>query len=128
MTAVPLDAHRPVILVVDDEPGNRELLSFLLSLEGFEVLAAVDGKDALEKIANNPCDLIITDYMMPRMDGQELVRRVRAQPSYGHVPIILTSAGFPPESDVMEEIEEFVSKPFVLDDLVRVINTLLKRT
>lgn len=128
MTAVPLDAHRPVILVVDDEPGNRELLSFLLSLEGFEVLAAVDGKDALEKIANNPCDLIITDYMMPRMDGQELVRRVRAQPSYGRVPIILTSAGFPPESDVMEEIEEFVSKPFVLEDLVRVINTLLKRT
>ena len=63
------------ILVVDDEPDIRDILRILLEGEGFEVEEANNGREALEKIQKRPPDLVITDYVMPEMDGEELCRK-----------------------------------------------------
>ena len=74
------------ILVVDDEAVIRDLLKRTLLREGFEVLTASDGEEGLERLANNNINIVITDIMMPQMDGKELLRRVNKE--YPHVPVI----------------------------------------
>ena len=77
------------ILVVDDDPNIRELIRLILKKEGFDVLDAEDGKDALEKLENSKTDLIVLDIMMPNMDGWEFCREVR---SFCDMPILMLTA------------------------------------
>lgn len=81
-------SHR--ILIADDEPNHRRCLSISLRLEGYEVLEAADGQQALEALAEGPIDVLICDLMMPRIDGLELCRRMRF--AYPNTRIILMSA------------------------------------
>jgi CheY-like chemotaxis protein len=81
-------SHR--ILIADDEPNHRRCLSISLRLEGYEVLEAADGQQALEVLAEGPIDVLICDLMMPRIDGLELSRRMRF--AYPNTRIILMSA------------------------------------
>jgi two-component system response regulator MprA len=81
-------SHR--ILIADDEPNHRRCLSISLRLEGYEVLEAADGQQALEALAEGPIDVLICDLMMPRVDGLELCRRMRF--AYPNTRIILMSA------------------------------------
>lgn len=78
------------ILIADDEPNHRRCLSISLRLEGYEVLEAADGQQALEALAEGPIDVLICDLMMPRIDGLELCRRMRF--AYPNTRIILMSA------------------------------------
>ena len=71
------------ILVVDDEPDERFLLRRMFEREGYEVLDACDGAAALAIVRESPPDLILTDMMMPVMDGAELIRRLRERPRHG---------------------------------------------
>jgi diguanylate cyclase (GGDEF)-like protein len=80
------------VLVVDDNPDKTELLKVALSMEGYEVQTAVNGIEALAAIESCQPDLIVSDIMMPEMDGYQLARRIRENPRTRYIPIILQSA------------------------------------
>ena len=77
------------ILTVDDSPSMRALLRHALTAQGFEVAQAEDGLSALDWLATNSCDVIITDINMPRLDGFGLIERVRAGGAHAHHPILV---------------------------------------
>src|ERR1043165_2657224 len=79
------------ILIVADPEFVRNYHSHILTQASFDVLTAVDGNDGLEKLYMHPCDLILTDINMGHMDGYEFIRRVRAEPQYEDLPIIIIS-------------------------------------
>lgn len=109
-----------LILVVDDEPVIREVLTALFSGEGYAVQTAGDGLAALEMAAAALPDLVIADIIMPRLDGWGLLSRLREQ--HPGVPVILLSATFrgnAPEGVV------FVAKPFDIDHLLAVVAGML---
>ncbi|MFQ5454888.1 MAG: response regulator [Nitrospirota bacterium] len=83
------------ILIVDDCTTTRKIISIYLRLDGYNIIGAVDGIDALEKLTTSDVDLIITDLNMPQMDGIELVKSVKSNPVYSKIPIIMltTEAG-----------------------------------
>ena len=80
------------ILVVDDRPLNIELLDAILTSAGYTVESAESGKKALNKVFNDPPDLILLDVMMPEMNGYEVCRRIRKNTSLPYVPIIYITA------------------------------------
>lgn len=80
------------VLVVDDDPDKTELLKVALTMEGYEVHTAVNGKEALSAIESVQPDLVVSDVMMPEMDGYELSKRIRENPRTRYIPIILQSA------------------------------------
>ena len=82
------------ILIVDDKPLNRQLLATLLGYRGHRLREAEDGAEALERARAEPPDLIITDLLMPTMDGYELVRQVRSDPALATTPVILYTAKY----------------------------------
>src|SRR5262245_52141955 len=80
------------ILVVDDEIYIVHILDFSLGMEGYEVLTALDGEQALERLKNDKPDLIVLDIMMPKVDGYEVCRTIKTSPETQHIPVILLSA------------------------------------
>jgi diguanylate cyclase (GGDEF)-like protein len=88
------------VLVVDDEPDKRQLLAYALGQEGYEVTTASDGVEGLTAAEVRQPDLIVTDVMMPRMDGYEMVRRLRSNPLTRFIPVIIQSAARAGAQDV----------------------------
>lgn len=80
---------KKTILAVDDSVSIREMVAFTVGRAGYDVIEAVDGRDALEKAARRTVDLVLTDQNMPRMDGISLVRELRALPQYVRTPMLL---------------------------------------
>ena len=80
------------ILVVDDSPTVRKFVSLSLSMQGFKVVTACDGMDAMEKLPSEKIDLIITDLNMPNMDGYEFIRTLRESSEYRELPVIILSS------------------------------------
>ncbi len=116
------------ILVVDDEPFNRQCLKDPLEVVGHHVVEAVDGIDALEKIAEHKPDLILLDVMMPRMDGMSVCQRIKTDPSTEHIPVIIVTALSEREYRI-KAIEagatDFLTKPLDLHEVIlRVGNAL----
>lgn len=116
------------ILVVDDEPLLRRLLRSMLERGGFEVDEAQDGLDALAKIQTNIPDLLIVDYMMPKMDGPDTCRAVRCQKQTAHLPVIMLSARTDDRS-AQQSIDAgatlCLQKPLGFRDLVGSVKQLL---
>ena len=116
------------ILVVDDEQHIRELIKVYLKNEGFQVVEAFDGIDALEKISEHPIDLAIIDVMMPRMDGWQLCKEIR---SYSEtIPIMMVTA----KGETMDKVkgfqlggDDYLVKPFEPVELMVRVKSLLKR-
>lgn len=114
-------AEEKVLLVVDDNPAIRELLNDFLKKEGFRVFGAPNGPSALEFMKGQRCDVVITDYSMPEMDGVALIKRLR--PLYPYLFIIGIS-GFCDEKEFLSAgANVFLSKPFRLQDLLSVFQS-----
>ncbi len=93
MNTTPIDQNlKGRILVVDDEPMNRELLHDLLEVNGYAVIEAEDGNDALTKVISQSCDVVLLDVKMPRMDGLEACRRLKSDLSTAHIPVLMVTA------------------------------------
>ena len=84
-------ARRGRLLVVDDESTQRTMLQRILDRSGFEVVVAADGREALERLEDGAFDLLLTDQRMPRMDGIELVRRIKQDATLRHLPVMIVS-------------------------------------
>ena len=102
------------VLVVDDNAPNRRLLETLLNAEYFDVLTASNGPDAIEICGKTQCDVVLLDVMMPEMDGFEVCRRLRSQPTTAHLPIVMVTALDQP-AHLLRGLEtgadDFVTKP-----------------
>ena len=116
------------ILVVDDEIYIVHILDFSLGMEGYEVLTALDGEQALEKARAGHPDLIVLDIMMPKLDGYETCKMLKADPATKDIPVILLSAkGRNVDQKVGFEVgaDDYITKPFSPRKLVERINALL---
>ena len=121
---------RKRILVVDDEIYIVHILEFTLTMEGYEVLTAADGEEALRRLEQDHPDLVVLDIMMPKVDGYEVLRRIRADEEFRHLPVILLSAkGRPIDRDTGLEIgaDDYIVKPFSPRRLLEKIQDLLER-
>jgi DNA-binding response OmpR family regulator len=120
----------PTVLVVEDDPTILQLLEVNFDMEGFGVLKAVDGQDGLERALATAPDIIVSDVMMPRMSGLEMVIALKADPTTKSIPVILLSAKAQ-SSDVSTGIEAgadvYMTKPFEPLELIDKVNELLGR-
>ena len=115
----------PTILVVDDEEPIAELLRAVLEDEGYRVVTAADGQAALEQLAEARPVLVLSDVMMPHLDGRALARALQADPAYRAIPLVLLSAlGAASVAGVPHAA--FVAKPFELDGLLVTVARLLR--
>ena len=92
------DGHKPVVLVVDDDPRSRNLLEIVLTIEGYGVVSADSGAQALALIEQQPPDAVLLDFLMPGMDGPELCARVRSLPLQRRLPLIVLSGMDDPQA------------------------------
>ena len=116
------------ILVVDDEIYIVHILDFSLGMEGYEVVTALDGEQALDKARSEKPDLIVLDIMMPKLDGYETCKRLKADAETKDVPVILLSAkGRNVDQKVGFEVgaDDYITKPFSPRKLVERINAIL---
>lgn len=124
----PSDLEKPLILVVDDNPDLRRYLGSAFE-SAFRVIEAVDGKDGWAKAAETIPDLVISDVMMPQMDGFELTRRIKQDKRTCHIPIILLTAGASHEG-MLEGLEtgadDYISKPFSMELLAARVKNLIE--
>jgi two-component system OmpR family response regulator len=117
------------LLVVDDEPNIRELLSTSLRFAGFDVVAAANGREALDAVEREQPDLAVLDVMLPDMDGFTVTRRLRA--AGRHFPVLFLTARDDTEDKVTGLTvggDDYVTKPFSLDEVVARIRAVLRRT
>ena len=115
------------ILLVDDEDSVQKLLSYPLERDGFRVLAARDGEEALAKFSSEPVDLVVLDLMLPKLDGLEVCKRLRAQST---VPIIMLTA----RDDELDKVlglelgaDDYITKPFSIREFRSRVRALLRR-
>lgn len=106
-----------IVLLVEDDSGMLEAMTLAFELEDFEVIPARDGQDALERSSGILPDLIITDLLMPRMDGAELIRHIRSDAAYASVPILLISAALPKQVDA-SIADGYLRKPTTIKQLL----------
>jgi two-component system, OmpR family, response regulator MprA len=117
------------VLVVDDEPQLRRALERALKLEGYEVALAADGDEALRSVSTGPLDAIVLDVLMPKRDGLEVCRELRARGD--HTPVLMLTA----RDAVQDRVDgldagadDYVVKPFALAELLARLRALLRRT
>ena len=122
---------KPLVLIVDDEVAIVTMLRYNLEKEGFAVCEAADGEEALTRIAERKPDVVLLDWMLPRVSGIEVCRQIRRAPKLRALPVImLTARG--EESDRIRGLncgaDDYVTKPFSPAELVARIRTVMRRT
>jgi two-component system alkaline phosphatase synthesis response regulator PhoP len=118
------------ILVVDDEPDVASLLTLMLKSQGYDVIVARDGQEALEKARSQNPDLILLDVMLPKMDGYKVARMLKFDENFSHIPIILLTAKIQ-EKDRQTGLEmganDYVTKPFDTASLLSKVKAMLQK-
>jgi two-component system chemotaxis response regulator CheY len=117
------------VLIVDDFEGIRQVIGLTLSNAGYTVLSAINGKDALKHLDGNPISLVVTDLIMPELDGIGLIREIRKLPDYRYLPILLLTT----ESQAKRKEEAkaagataWITKPFMIDSFLSVVKKLIR--
>ncbi|MEL7245695.1 MAG: response regulator, partial [Cyanobacteria bacterium J06573_2] len=119
------------ILIVDDHLGTCLSISDYLELSGYQVITANDGQEGLKMVNEHNPDLIVTDIIMPRMNGYELVRNVRQQAHFRLLPVILLTARTQTQERILgyqSGCDLYLPKPFELEELAAAISNLLERS
>jgi DNA-binding response OmpR family regulator len=123
-----MSAKKTTLVAADDDPGLLRLMTRNLQLEGFDVLAASDGQQALEFIENNAPDLVLLDVLMPKMDGFTVCSRVR---EFSAVPIIIVTA-LGQDQDKVRGLDlgadDYLTKPFSVEELLARVRAVLRRS
>jgi len=118
------------ILIVEDDIGSKIVLEKGLRSKGYEVLTASHGEEALAELKKAPVSLVISDIMMPTMDGYELCRHMKADDAFATIPFIFYTATFIGEEEEQLGLKlgaiKYLVKPMDLDELIIIIESILK--
>ncbi|MEW6067985.1 MAG: response regulator [Nitrospirota bacterium] len=117
------------VLVVDDNQDSRELVVKILKNKGYLMVEAVDGEDALEKVAKEKPDIILMDLSIPKIDGYEATKRLKEQDEFRHIPVVaLTAHAMKGDREKVIEMgfEGYISKPIDIHELPNQIKAYLK--
>jgi chemosensory pili system protein ChpA (sensor histidine kinase/response regulator) len=120
----PVAARQPLVLVVDDSLTVRRVTQRLLQREGYRVALAADGLQALERLAQEAPDLVLSDIEMPRMDGFELARHLRGDPRWSGLPLVfITSRTAPKHREHAQSlgVDHYLGKPYSEDELMDLV-------
>ncbi len=124
-------AGEPLVLVVEDEPAQREVLAYNIRAEGYSVVTAGAGDEALIMVKETPPDLIVLDWMLPNVSGIEVCRQLKTAPETSKIPVIMLSARSE-EVDRVRGLEtgadDYVVKPYSVAELLARLRTQLRRT
>ncbi len=119
------------VLIVEDDPDARKVLSLILKLDGYQIHTAPGGREAIEQLDSLAPDLILLDVMMPVMDGYEVCQWVRTNPATARVPVVMLSGKADPES-VAHGLEvgadEYLAKPITPSNLTAQLKAVLTKT
>ncbi|MDE2148983.1 MAG: response regulator [Gammaproteobacteria bacterium] len=118
------------VMVIDDSQTIRRTAETLLSREGYQVITAVDGFEALARVAEREPDIIFIDIMMPRLDGYQVCALVKSNPRYAKVPVIMLSSKdglFDRARGRIVGSDEYLTKPFTRDELIGAVRAHLRR-
>ena len=121
---------RPLVLVVEDEAALATMLRYNLEKQGFRVDEAADGQEALTRIAEEPPDLVLLDWMLPTLSGIEVCRQIRRRPATRDLPVIMLTARAEDQDAVRglnTGADDYVTKPFNMDALLARVRALLRR-
>jgi twitching motility two-component system response regulator PilH len=116
------------VLIVDDSTTVRQMVSEQLKKSGFEVMEAVDGEEAMEKIRSHLPDLVVTDIVMPRKNGYDLTRWLKNDPKTKHIPVIMCtskSEEFDVYWGLKQGADAYITKPYHPPDLIDAVKKLL---
>ncbi|HKC58358.1 MAG TPA: response regulator [Vicinamibacterales bacterium] len=122
----PASRRAATVLVVDDDPSLRDLYEKVLTLEGYAVIVAEDGVEALKYVENGPVDAVVLDLMMPRLDGRSVKRGFDANAAMKNVPVILVTGHVAPDLDP-HEFSCVLHKPISVEALVKAVRDCLAR-
>src|SRR6056297_13481 len=126
-----MNSVQPTVLIVEDEPAQREVLGYNLEAEGFRVATAENGEEALLLVAEEQPDIIVLDWMLPNVSGIEVCRQLKTRPDTRSVPIIMLSARSE-EVDRVRGLEtgadDYVIKPYSVVELMARVRAQLRRT
>jgi two-component system alkaline phosphatase synthesis response regulator PhoP len=120
----------PSVLIVDDEPNILISLQFLMKKSGYEVRTAKDGEEALAEIVRAAPDLVLLDVMMPKIDGFSICQRIRANPAWKDVRIIMLTArgrDVEREKGLALGADDYITKPFATKDAIARVEAVLAR-
>lgn len=126
-----MNVDKPTVLVVEDEPAQREVLSYNLEADGFVVVKAADGEEGLLLADEVAPDIILLDWMLPNLSGIEVCRRLKMDPDKRHIPVIMLSA----RSEELDRVrgletgaDDYVIKPYSVIELMARVRSQLRRT
>jgi DNA-binding response OmpR family regulator len=117
------------VLITEDEPNIAESLTFILNREGYDVSTVFDGEAALQRLRSDPPDIMILDVMLPKLNGFEVLKLVKADPALKALPVmILTAKGQTHDRRMAEEIgaSAFITKPFSNRDIIEQVGRLAR--
>ncbi|OAN73958.1 phosphate regulon transcriptional regulatory protein PhoB [Jannaschia sp. EhC01] len=123
-------AGEPLVLVVEDEPAQREVLAYNIRAEGFDVITASAGDEALITVRETPPDVIVLDWMLPHVSGIEVCRQLKMASDTSKIPVIMLSARSE-ETDKVRGLEtgadDYITKPYSVAELLARLRTQLRR-
>ncbi len=125
-----MNEHAPLVLVVDDEPAQRAMLTYNLESEGYRTVCAGDGEEALLAVSEQGPDIILLDWMLPRLSGIEVCRQLKSRNATRAIPVIMVSARTEEEDRVRgleTGADDYVVKPYSMNELLARLRANLRR-
>ncbi len=131
MLSGPVNLNKPLVLVVEDEAALATMLRYNLEKQGFRVEEAVDGQEALTRMAETVPDIVLLDWMLPVMSGIEVCRQIRRRPATRDLPVIMVTARTEDQDAVRglnTGADDYITKPFSMEALLARMRALLRRS